>query len=362
MLPAQSVTIPNLAIEAAYLPAQEIGGDFFQTSQTSDGSLLMIMGDVSGKGLQAALTVSLLVGLWQDVIDAVEQSPSNVLRRLNEHLLSRISGGFVSCLCVRLKTDGSLAIANAGHLAPYINAVELNTDTGLPLGITSEVEYKETNHLLAPADVLVLISDGVVEARDKARKFYGFERLQQALLGKLSAHAISSRAQHFGQKDAITVISHGTRTQVGDLPRYTVNCGSSALSPSERTVARYLRRSRRRGDPAKSWLTFLQNHHEVIVAMEFFTAPTITFQHDIHVILDNLSAHKSHKVASFLKEHPNVRLHSTPTYSSWLNQVEIWFSRIEREVIARGLFRSVRDLSRKLIRYIRSYSKTATGH
>jgi transposase len=80
---------------------------------------------------------------------------------------------------------------------------------------------------------------------------------------------------------------------------------------------------------------------------------------DIHVILDNLSAHKTQKVASFLQEYPNVKLHFTPTYSSWLNQVEIWFSRIEREVIARGVFTSVRDLARKLIRYIRAYSKTA---
>jgi transposase len=79
---------------------------------------------------------------------------------------------------------------------------------------------------------------------------------------------------------------------------------------------------------------------------------------EIHVILDNLSAHKTQKVASFLQEHPNVKLHFTPTYSSWLNQVEIWFSRIERDVIARGVFSSVRDLARKLIRYIRAYSKT----
>ena len=80
---------------------------------------------------------------------------------------------------------------------------------------------------------------------------------------------------------------------------------------------------------------------------------------EIHVILDNLSAHKTHKVASFLEQHPNVKLHFTPTYSSWLNQVEIWFSRIERDVIARGVFTSVRDLARKLTRYIRAYSKTA---
>ncbi len=80
---------------------------------------------------------------------------------------------------------------------------------------------------------------------------------------------------------------------------------------------------------------------------------------EIHVILDNLSAHKTHKVASFLEDHPNLKLHFTPTYSSWLNQVEIWFSRIERDVIARGVFTSVRDLSRKLIRYVRAYSKIA---
>jgi len=80
---------------------------------------------------------------------------------------------------------------------------------------------------------------------------------------------------------------------------------------------------------------------------------------EIHVILDNLSAHKTAKVQAFLEEHPNVRLHFTPTYSSWLNQVEIWFGRIEREVIARGVFTSVRDLARKLMRYIRAYSKTA---
>jgi transposase len=80
---------------------------------------------------------------------------------------------------------------------------------------------------------------------------------------------------------------------------------------------------------------------------------------EIHVILDNLSAHKTPKVANFLCDHPNVKLHFTPTYSSWLNQVEIWFSRIERDVIARGVFTSVGDLARKLIRYVRAYSKTA---
>ena len=80
----------------------------------------------------------------------------------------------------------------------------------------------------------------------------------------------------------------------------------------------------------------------------------------LHVIADNLSAHKTKKVFEFLEANPTVRIHYTPTYSSWLNQVEIWFSKIQRHVITRGVFTSVNDLARKLMRYIRNYNKTAT--
>ena len=79
---------------------------------------------------------------------------------------------------------------------------------------------------------------------------------------------------------------------------------------------------------------------------------------EIHVILDNLATHKTQAVRTFLIAHPNVRLHFTPTYSSWLNQVELWFAKIERDVIARGVFTSVSDLKRKLMRYIRQYNKS----
>jgi transposase len=81
---------------------------------------------------------------------------------------------------------------------------------------------------------------------------------------------------------------------------------------------------------------------------------------EIHIVADNLSAHKTKGVFEFLNTHPAVRLHYTPTYSSWLNQVEIWFSKIQRAVIARGIFTSKTDLSRKLLRYIKQYNKTAT--
>jgi transposase len=85
----------------------------------------------------------------------------------------------------------------------------------------------------------------------------------------------------------------------------------------------------------------------------------IPLSKEIHIILDNLSAHKTKSVAEFLDRNPRVRFHFTPTYSSWLNQVEIWFAKIQRDVIDRGVFTSVADLSRKLMKYIRLYAKSA---
>ena len=80
---------------------------------------------------------------------------------------------------------------------------------------------------------------------------------------------------------------------------------------------------------------------------------------EIHVVLDNLAAHKTKDVERFLGEHPKVRFHFTPTYSSWLNQVELWFAKIQRDVISRGVFSSVTDLGNKLRKYIRAYAKSA---
>lgn len=82
-------------------------------------------------------------------------------------------------------------------------------------------------------------------------------------------------------------------------------------------------------------------------------------QREVHFIADNLSAHKTALVKDFLAQHPNVTMHYTPTYSSWLNQVELWLSKVERDVTARGVFKSTKDLARKLMRYIREHNKTA---
>lgn len=97
---------------------------------------------------------------------------------------------------------------------------------------------------------------------------------------------------------------------------------------------------------------------EFVSFLEEVIAPYRAGQ-EIHIICDNLSAHKTKLVAAFLDSHPNVALHFTPTYSSWLNQVELWFSKLQRDVIARGIFTSTADLARQLRRYINAYSKAA---
>jgi transposase len=99
--------------------------------------------------------------------------------------------------------------------------------------------------------------------------------------------------------------------------------------------------------------------HTSVAFIEFLTEVVAAAPRakEIHVILDNLSTHKTQAVRSFLVDHPKVRLHFTPTYSSWLNQVELWFSKIERDLLARGIFTSVPDLARQIRTYIRRYNK-----
>jgi serine phosphatase RsbU (regulator of sigma subunit) len=150
--------------------------------------------------------MSLMIGLWQEVVTTA-QSPREILNRFNDNLQHRLHGGFVTCLCARLQPDGQLTLANAGHLALYLNGKELVTDNGLPLGISAVSEYEESHYTLSLTDTLILVSDGVVEARDPNRNFFGFERLQQALISHPSADAIAQSAQQFGQEDDITVIA-----------------------------------------------------------------------------------------------------------------------------------------------------------
>ena len=120
-------------------------------------------------------------------------------------MLARSSGGFTTCLVLRVDPDGTLTAANAGHIAPYIGAREAAIDSGLPLGLSSDSVYSETTLRLVPGQRLTLITDGVVEARNVSGELFGFERTE-AISAK-TAEDIARAAQHFGQEDDITVLT-----------------------------------------------------------------------------------------------------------------------------------------------------------
>ncbi|HTV82819.1 MAG TPA: PP2C family protein-serine/threonine phosphatase [Acidobacteriaceae bacterium] len=202
LVPASLPQVAGYVLQAAYSPAEEVGGDFYQVLEQGDNGTLIVVGDVSGKGLPAAMTVSAIIGSLRMMAAC---DPAEVLRLLNESLCGNVPGGFVTCLASRLHAEGSCTVANAGHLAPYRNGEELPVSPGLPLGIAPGVDYVATAFHLAPGDTLTLLSDGVVEARNPAGELFGFDRTRQ--ISTRSAEQIARAAQAFGQQDDITVLT-----------------------------------------------------------------------------------------------------------------------------------------------------------
>jgi hypothetical protein len=203
LIPDQIPSVPCFSVQSVYKPYGEVGGDFFQILAAKNGGILAVIGDVSGKGMPAAMTVSLLVGTVRTLAHYT-QSPSEILKAMNQRMLGRSQGGFTTCLVLRADLDGALTIANAGHISPYLEGKELLLQSGLPLGLSEET-YVECAFNLAPGEQLTLLTDGVVEAREKTGALFGFERT--AALSTQSAEAIAIAAQGFGQDDDITVLS-----------------------------------------------------------------------------------------------------------------------------------------------------------
>ena len=147
LIPESAPSISNLHIDCAYHPAQEVGGDFYQIlplpSSSSDHQpdILIILGDVAGKGLRAAMTVSLLIGALRSIVE-ITSSPAEILAGLNRRLLGR-GFGFTTCLALRISASGTLILANAGHLAPYLNGHELSLLPAFPLGLDANADYAE---------------------------------------------------------------------------------------------------------------------------------------------------------------------------------------------------------------------------
>jgi hypothetical protein len=204
LIPAEIPEVSGFKIDSVYKPAGEVGGDFFQTIPTAAGSVLVVIGDVSGKGMPAAMTVSLLVGTLRTLAHYT-QSPGEILAAMNNRMLGRQQGGFTTCLVLRVDADGTATAANAGHLPPYLDGQELAVDNGLPLGVDAVTQYLEVTFEIGAGGRLTLLSDGVVEARNARGELFGFERT--AAISAQPAEAIAAAAQAFGQEDDITVLT-----------------------------------------------------------------------------------------------------------------------------------------------------------
>jgi hypothetical protein len=213
LIPTQLPSNRNFVLESAYLPVNGVGGDFFQVLPLKDDSLLIVVGDVSGKGLQAAMNASTLVGALRNELS---HDPATVLNHLNQVLLGAAAApgaspsansvaSFATCLCARIYPDGAMTIANAGHLSPYRDGREMELAADLPLGVIPDIQYEQASFQLKRGDRLIFLSDGVVEATNAQGELFGFERTQQ--VSNEPARYIAQTAKRFGQADDITVVS-----------------------------------------------------------------------------------------------------------------------------------------------------------
>jgi hypothetical protein len=226
LIPEAVPQIPGFSIRAIYQPAGQVGGDFFQILPAQQGGVLLCIGDVSGKGMPAAMTVSLLVGTLRTLAHYT-QSPGEILAAMNQRMLGRSRGGFTTCLVLLAAPGGTVTVANAGHIAPYLNGRELPLENGLPLGLVAESTYAESTFHQQENEQITLVTDGVVEARAASGELFGFERT--AAIAGQSAESISQMARNFGQDDDITVLTL-TRLAVGK--QSTAEQTVTTLSPS----------------------------------------------------------------------------------------------------------------------------------
>ncbi|HEY1274125.1 MAG TPA: SpoIIE family protein phosphatase [Thermoleophilaceae bacterium] len=219
-LPKELPALPGWQVAAYYRPAREVGGDFYDVIPLPDGRVAFVVGDVTDKGVPAALVMS----ATRSVLRASAQrlmEPGAVLERVNEHLCPDMPAKmFVTCLYGVLEpASGLLRFANAGHDLPYVKTsegvVELRA-RGMPLGLMPGMEYEEKETVLEPGDSVLLHSDGVVEAHDPDREMFGFPRLKetvgdnpggQALIDRVIADLEAFTGPDAEQEDDITMVT-----------------------------------------------------------------------------------------------------------------------------------------------------------
>jgi hypothetical protein len=230
LVPTALPAIEGYAVTSAYQPAMEVGGDFFQIIPNDDGSAIVALGDVSGKGLKAGMNVSMIVGVLR--AEAGKTNPAEILRALNRCLVGRMAGGFATGMVFRVDQDGGVTFANAGHLPPYLNGQEYQLDASLPLGLIGYSEYTETTLKLEPGDQLSVYTDGLLEATSPTGELFGFDRMNALFANRPTAQEAMKAALDFGQEDDITVLTI-TRLAEGVQSSTSLTAPAFAPEPAE---------------------------------------------------------------------------------------------------------------------------------
>ncbi len=224
LLPKALPELPGYDVAAYYQPAREVGGDFYDFMTLEDGRLGLVVGDVTDKGVPAALVMA----TTRTMLRAAAQrllSPGEVLQRVNDVLVQDIPPNmFVTCLYAILDpASGRLVYANAGHDLPYRRragraegAEELRA-RGMPLGLMPGMGYEEKEIVLQKGESVLFYSDGLVEAHDRRREMFGFPRLQglvgahrsggSALISFLLSELARFTGEGWEQEDDITLVT-----------------------------------------------------------------------------------------------------------------------------------------------------------
>ena len=196
-LPKELPDLPGWQVAAYYRPAREVGGDFYDVIPLPDGRVAFVVGDVTDKGVPAALVMSATRSVLRASATRLVE-PGVVLERVNEHLCPDMPPKmFVTCLYGVLDPEtGLLRFANAGHDLPYVKTadgvIELRA-RGMPLGLMPDMTYEEKEAVLEPGDSVLLHSDGVVEAHDPEREMFGFPRLKETMAGVAGGQELIDR-------------------------------------------------------------------------------------------------------------------------------------------------------------------------
>jgi serine phosphatase RsbU (regulator of sigma subunit)/predicted ester cyclase len=221
-LPEEVPTLEGWQIAPFYQPAREVGGDFYDFLELTNGQLGLVVGDATGKGVPAALVMASARSMLRAVAQASDYSPGDVLRRVNDSLVIDIpSNMFVTCFYAILEPNsGALSYANAGHDLPYLRRRNGDTDElrarGMPLGLMPGMSYEEKKIVLDAEDGVLFYSDGLVEAHDPRGEMLGFPSLgrlvaehgqegslEEALLGELYSFV----GEGWEQEDDITLLT-----------------------------------------------------------------------------------------------------------------------------------------------------------